>query len=273
VIAGIVGLVVVAVALFLVLGKSSGGSGSSPKDAAKTTLDAARAGNKTKILATLCAEDRALLKQPGTSIPTFGNDRLTSYTIGTVSQRDATHATVQTTTQTSGQSSPTNDEIPVLKTGGTWQVCFTSGLSGGLGGLGSGAAKGPAASDSAASSDPAGSASDSGGATDTSQPTDNPSDASTDGTSDYCGTEQDSAQDVAYAFAAAIDVGSSDLAQSCIYQGSVPASAIAPLLGTDFEPVDYSDDTSPISFSGGGRTISVTLTKEADGKYWVTGVQ
>lgn len=76
-----------------------------------------------------------------------------------------------------------------------------------------------------------------------------------------------------------------DEAGACVYADSVPESDIEPLLGRTFFPRDEAqgpggDDTGPFVFeefeeSSGttlsdGATLTVTVTQESDGNYWVT---
>jgi hypothetical protein len=75
-----------------------------------------------------------------------------------------------------------------------------------------------------------------------------------------------------YVYAAAYGVPS--LAVDCVYHDAVPASVTARLQGKSFTP-DFSSATGSGPFryrADDGTTVVVTVTKEPDGRYYVTNV-
>ena len=127
--AAIAGVIAIAVVAFFVVGRSSGSnSGSTPTAAVKSLLEAGGTGDRGKLAAALCPQDRVFVTSVG-DVPGFASAKVTSYTIGAVTQKDSTRATVHASVKTTNGAGNDSADVPVLKSGGRWQVCFTSGLS------------------------------------------------------------------------------------------------------------------------------------------------
>jgi hypothetical protein len=87
----------------------------------------------------------------------------------------------------------------------------------------------------------------------------------------------ETAQDTADAFMGAVAAGDKDQAASCVYSGAVPAGQLASLLAhakkrTAFLPDPATSTASTFVYRADGTTVSVSVTREPDGHYWVTGV-
>jgi hypothetical protein len=67
--------------------------------------------------------------------------------------------------------------------------------------------------------------------------------------------------------------GEASSAQTCVWKDSVSSSTTRSLNGLTLTP-DYSQvaGTGPFTFTGGGKTVVVTVTKESDGHLYVTKV-
>ncbi len=127
----VIAAIIVAVVLLAVVGKKSGSSGT-PTDAAKNLMVAAKAGDKNGVLNALCSTDRALASAGNANPLTVidDTDPVTSYQIGSVSQTDSTHANVKVTVSYQSEPADTED-LPVVKEGGSWKVCFSNSIFGG----------------------------------------------------------------------------------------------------------------------------------------------
>jgi len=79
----------------------------------------------------------------------------------------------------------------------------------------------------------------------------------------------------AEAYIGAAEVGLSSFAQSCVYQDSVPESVTASLNGTLYGPQTTDSGASEFVFKSidGSTTVTIQVTKESDGHFYITGVQ
>jgi hypothetical protein len=261
-IAGVGTLVVagIVVAILLLTGVfSSSASASSPTDAVKSLLDAGKKGDVAAAANTLCQSDIAAGQASGLD----ANGKVQSYTIGTVTQQDSNNATVQTTV-TSEKGGPQSAKIPVVKEGGTWKVCFTKALTN-LPTAGS--TRGGASAPSLATS-PSISLLPSSATPSITAPTGL-------GLGSYCASST-SAVTTATTFIGAIDIGSTELARGCVYPGTVSDATIKSVSGTSKLYAPTSSQTGPVfDFQSvdGQSKIRITVTKESDGKYYVTRIQ
>jgi hypothetical protein len=108
-------------------------------------------------------------------------------------------------------------------------------------------------------------------------PTDQPSGLPTGlGALALCGPQTDPA-DVATTYVAVALTGVAAVSDVCVYRNSVPAATTQKLSGQLFLPQgDGTTSGSSVKFHfvsvTGTATADVTVTKESDGKYWVTSV-
>lgn len=87
----------------------------------------------------------------------------------------------------------------------------------------------------------------------------------------------DIAQNAADAYMGALSAGDLKQAQACVLPGAVPAAVTSGLLATTkgtavYLPRNGVDGPKVFGYQGGGKSIDVTVTKERDGKFWVTAV-
>jgi hypothetical protein len=67
--------------------------------------------------------------------------------------------------------------------------------------------------------------------------------------------------------------GSVDIAQTCVYRDDVPRAVTESLSGKDLAPDAGSlGGNGPFRYTGPGVVVTVTVTREADGRYYVTHV-
>lgn len=268
----VVVVAVIALVLFLVLGKSSSSGGSSPADAAKSLFDAGKTGNLSSVSNALCTQDRALVSaasKSGGADSFVGSDRITSYSLGPVTQQDSTHASVKVTYSTVGSPAPDTESVPLEKDGGSWKVCFSSSLLAGAGALPTSL---PTNLSGLPTSLPSGFPTDlpSGFASDL--PTDLPTDVGST-ISGLCATETTDAISVAAAYVGLAETGIASAAQGCVYQNTVPASTTAKLAGKEYTPTSVTGADGVLEFTGGdGSKLTVKTSKESDGHYYVTSV-
>lgn len=242
-------------AFFLFSGGSA--SASTPKDAAKHLLDAGVRNDLNGAKKYLCAADNraGIINQIG------GNSKLQSYTIDNVTQ-SGDRATVTVTLRTSDSTTPQTVPLPVVKEGGDWKVCFTD--LGGLGGLGG---QGSSSQPSAPISIP---------------PISNFPSISIPPISSFptsvpnnpCSYISDP-QTVALAYVGAAEIGETDVAQSCVFQDSVPRSVTASLATQTsglFAPSGSTGSTYNFASLDGSIHLAVTVTKESDNTYYITNV-
>lgn len=93
----------------------------------------------------------------------------------------------------------------------------------------------------------------------------------------YLCTGTDVAQNAADAYLGALSAGDLKQASACVLPGTVPAAVTRGLLGTGggtavYLPRDGVDGPSVFGYRGSGKLVDVTVTKESDGRFWVTGV-
>lgn len=87
----------------------------------------------------------------------------------------------------------------------------------------------------------------------------------------------DIAQNAADAYIGALSAGNAREATACVLPHTVPSSVTRSLLGTAgatavYLPRDGVDGPSVFGYAGNGKAVDVTVTKESDGKFWVTKV-
>lgn len=87
----------------------------------------------------------------------------------------------------------------------------------------------------------------------------------------------DQAQNAADAYMGALSAGNEKQALACVLPGTVPAAVTHGLLGTTkgtavYLPRDGVDGPTLFGYQGNGKSIDVTVTKQPDGKFWVTKV-
>lgn len=87
----------------------------------------------------------------------------------------------------------------------------------------------------------------------------------------------DAAQNTADAFMGALSAGNEKQATACVLPKTVPPATVQGLLATQagtavYLPRTGVDGPSVFGYQGGGKSIDVTVTKESDGKFWITGV-
>ncbi|HEV2886008.1 MAG TPA: hypothetical protein VGX49_03790 [Jatrophihabitans sp.] len=93
----------------------------------------------------------------------------------------------------------------------------------------------------------------------------------------YLCTDTDIAQNAADAYLGALSAGNAVQAFACVLPHTVPAAVTRSLLATSgraavYLPRDGVDGPSVFGYQGNGKLIDVTVTKEPDGRFWVTGV-
>ncbi|MEO6886868.1 MAG: hypothetical protein ABI232_11385 [Jatrophihabitantaceae bacterium] len=78
----------------------------------------------------------------------------------------------------------------------------------------------------------------------------------------------------ALTYVTAAGYGVPEIAQSCVYQDSVPKSVAIRLEGLDLVPQNPTNGAGKYTFSSadGRHTVTVTVTLEPDNAYWVTDV-
>jgi hypothetical protein len=93
----------------------------------------------------------------------------------------------------------------------------------------------------------------------------------------YLCTGTDIAQNAADAYLGALSAGQLEQATACVLPNTVPASVTRGLLATSgttavYLPRDGADGPSVFGYRGNGKLVDVTVTKEPDGRFWVTRV-
>jgi hypothetical protein len=269
----------IAVGLLVVLGVGgyflfSGGAAnaSSPKDAVKKLLEAGKAGDVDAARRVLCRQDLQL----GTIAGLQSQGKVTSYTIGAVDKTDSSHATVTATVVSANGNEPDTSQLPVVKEGGTWKVCVSEALR-------------QLPSDLASATPP----SFPSGSVPVTVPVTVPSinvpsltlpsidipsiSAPSLGTSlgAFCASSI-SALTTAATYVGAVEIGSADLAQGCVYKSSVPASVTRSIgAGHKFYAPTSTSQTGPVfefRSTDGTSKIEITVAKKSDGKFYVTKV-
>jgi hypothetical protein len=236
-------------AYFLFSGSSA--SASTPKEALTKLFEAGKTSDVEAAKKVLCAADI----RAGLVDQLQAGGRVTAYTIGKVTNVDSDHATVSATVTTTLTKSPFPQTVPVVKEGGKWKVCYPA----------SGVASTPTALPSSPS---------------TEVPSVIPSITSIPslpaGAVNPC-QYASSASTAATIYVGLAEIGQDATAQACVYQNSVPASVTASLhaSGTSLYAPNGSSTGPTFEFNSvdGKSKVEVTVTKQSDGKYWVTKVE
>jgi hypothetical protein len=87
----------------------------------------------------------------------------------------------------------------------------------------------------------------------------------------------DQAQNAADAYMGALSAGNEKQAVACVLPGTVPIAVTRALLATVkgtavYLPRDGVDGPSVFGYQGNGKSVDVTVTKQRDGRFWVTKV-
>jgi len=87
----------------------------------------------------------------------------------------------------------------------------------------------------------------------------------------------DVAQNAADAYIGALSAGDIKQAAACVLPNTVPSTVTRSLLATAgatavYLPRDGVDGPSVFGYSGNGKDVDVTVTKQPDGRFWVTKV-
>jgi hypothetical protein len=87
----------------------------------------------------------------------------------------------------------------------------------------------------------------------------------------------DVAQNAADAYLGALSAGDAKQAAACVLPGAVPSAVTRSLLATTkatavYLPRDGVDGPKVFGYSGNGKTVDVTVTKQPDGRFLVTKV-
>jgi len=253
-------VVAAAVLAYFLFFNGSSASASTPKDAVKKLLEAGKSNDVNAANKVLCKGDLAV----GEATKLGSTGRILTYTIGASSEKNGITSVDVTATSTNNPQ-PASAKIPVVKEGGSWKVCFTrvlqqlpTGLPSGPSGLPTVPTNGgPSASDSSSSA-----------GLPTNLPSSLPSGLSIcSGTTDALST--------ANAYIGAAEVGLTTFAQSCVYQNSVPTAVTASLNGKFYGAQSTDPNAGQFVFKStdGGTTVTIKVTKEPDGHFYVTGVQ
>ncbi len=252
-----------AVAAYFVFASGSA-SASSPKDAVKKLLEAGKSNDVKAAKKVLCDGDIAV----GTATKLGSSGRIISYTIGKTSTKNGV-TTIEVTASTTDEPKPSSAQFPVVKEHGKWKVCFTKALSTIPTGLPTGLPTSP--TDSGPPTD-TGFPTDTGLPSSSGLPTDLPS--SLPGGLNICRGSTD-ALSAAEAYIGAAEVGLADFAQGCVYQNSVPLSVTTSLNGKLYAPTSPGSSGSQFVFKSTDRssTVTIKVTKESDGHFYITGVQ
>jgi len=244
------------VAAFLLFSGDSA-TAAAPEDAARALLDAGKTGDVDTAKQFLCADDNKL----GLVNDLNASGHVKSYSIGKVVQQSDTRATVTVTVTTTGRSAPETTALPVVKEQGKWKVCLSR---------------------LAAPSNPSPSIPPLSNIPSISIPSisipsisiPSISNLPASGIGNPCSYISDP-RTVALAYVGAAEIGETDIAQACVYQGSVPTTVTASL-STDssgfFAPTGSSGSTYRFANLDGSTQLAVTVTKERDGTFYITKV-
>lgn len=87
----------------------------------------------------------------------------------------------------------------------------------------------------------------------------------------------DQAQNAADAYMGALSAGNEKQAVACVLPGTVPTAVTRGLLATVkgtavYLPRDGVDGPTVFGYRGNGKSVDVTVTKQSDGRFWVTRV-
>jgi hypothetical protein len=248
-------LAALGVGAFFLFSGSDSASAATPADAAKALFEAGKTSDVDAAKKVLCQSDLAA----GVADQLKSSGRITQYQVLGTNQQGANRATVTvrfSSTQSRSQTLP----VPVIKEDGSWKVCYTA--------QGSGPPPGnptdfPSVSIPPISIPPI-----------TDLPTGIPTDLPTGIPENPCSFIDDP-ETVALAYVGAAEIGQTDVAQSCVFEDSVPRELTASL-ATDgsglFAPSGSSGSTYEFDSIDNTTHLSVTVTKEGDGTYYITDV-
>ena len=219
---------------------------SSPRSAAEALLEAGKTGDVAAARKVLCKADLALGSQVTDQLQTDGH--VTSYTIDKVETNGdsgTVTATVKTVNTPSGDTAP----LPVVKENGAWKVCVSKLES-----------QPPSSTVTPPISTPV-----------SEPPVSLPS--SIPNVGNICTTSSNLPSVPATAYIYLATEGQADLAQSCVYHDSVPKSVAESLNGKQLTP-DYTSlaGSGPYVYQGSGTTVTITVTQESDGHYYITNI-
>jgi hypothetical protein len=233
---------------FAFAGNDSGSSGgSSPRAAVSALLDAGKTNDVQAAKKVLCQADLALGSKVTDQLGKGG--RVTSYTIDKV-ETSGNSGTVTVTVKSTDDPKGDTGPLPVVREGSDWKVCISKLLD-----------ELPSSLPSSISAPP----------TSISVP---PVSPSIPDVGSICTTSSSLPSVPATAYVLLASEGHADIAQSCVYHDSVPRSVAESLNGKQLQP-DYSSlaGTGPYLYKGTGITVTISVTKEPDGHYYVTSVK
>lgn len=266
---GVVAVAILAVLAYFLFFAGSSGAGT-PQDAVKKLFDAGKTLDVNKAMKVLCKADKSNTELTTFTKPTE-SDRVKSYTIGTVTKKDSDHATVRVSVVTKGESKAQSADLPVKKEGGKWKVCVSDMFANLPTSLPTGFSSG-IPSEFPTNLIPTGLPTEV-----TDLPSGLPSGLPTSG---ICASAED-ALTPAETYMGLASFGFTSVAQACVYQDSVPQSVTARLSGgtlyTPGQDKTGDDNHGPkgeydFTSIDGSKKVTVTVTKQSDGKYYVTGV-
>ena len=259
-------LVALGVLGYFLLSGSSANAGT-PKKAVSKLLDAGKIGDISAAKKALCKADAnnaviAALRSSG---------RIKSYSIGAVHSEDATHAVVSARLTTTDSPTPADVAFQVVKEDGTWKACpdlssITGVPSGGPGGFPSASQTVPVIPIPSISIPvPSISVPNFPG------PSGVPS-----GTINPCGFAT-SLEQSAITFVGLAELGQTNYAKACVWNGQVSTSDIEQLRARNpndyFSPAGSSGPVVSFASVDGSKHLEVTMAKESDGRYYVTKVR
>ena len=260
-IVGTAAVVVLAVVLAVSLSSSGGGGGDhGPKAALQAFFAAAERRDLAAEKALMCSRDRSDSELTGV----LSKLKIASYDLHEVEQSGDTATVHASVSSADGHSNP-DAAIIVVREGGDWKVCLSStGAAAESGGYTPSA---PSSSYGDPSSDPYGDPSSDGASSYGASSAGGPGDCS-DWQNDASNTAQ-------FGYVYSAEDGEVDDAQACVYEGRVPRATAQRIADAHVVLLlNYSSETE-FRFHDSDDKISVTVTvaKEPDGKYWVTGVE
>jgi len=212
-------------------GGGGGGGGSGPKQALEKLLKASQDQDLDAAKSALCREDLS-----GDMMDTLVDVKVVSYTIGSVEEKDG-YSIVNASVRTEDDEDESDGKVPVVQEDGTWKVCFSKALE---------------------------------DLEDLDIPTTDTTDFSTDvTTTSGCDADQNTASEVADRYVSVAAYSIPD-AQLCVYGASVPSSTTEEF-GDKYFFYDHSNgDGTYVYTNSDDQTLTVTVTMESDGRYWVT---
>lgn len=259
-----VAAVVVASGVVLAYGLFFAGSSGAktPQQAVRRLLDAGMKNDAKKAAAALCASDRKL----GQVSHLQSAGRITSYRLGDESSQDGVTFVAASYTTTANPTG-TSERFPVVKDSGSWTVCFSRELA-------ASSPNGPSAG--APSGLPSQLPIRTGSGTPgivIPAPSNGRASLPSSAAAALC-TGSTSGFGAAQNYLGAAELGSSGVAQACVYGDAVPISVTKQLSGKLFIPVTTDQNASVIVFQTTDQRTHVTVTtaREPDGRYYVTAV-